>query len=151
MTRENSSLLSRRNLLAGLGFGVAAAGALATPALQLSWTRKPEAKGDWWDRQVTSLSRAGMDEWSRHLGAEFALAGGAVAKLAEVRPLASSRTAPGRTSGPGLRARLRSRRRHASGRRPYPGRQPCRAGALKIYFSACSDTCGGRRLQAIFN
>jgi hypothetical protein len=151
MTRENSSLLSRRNLLAGLGFGVAAAGALATPALQLSWTRKPEAKGDWWDRQVTSLSRAGMDEWSRHLGAEFALAGGAVAKLAEVRPLASSGPRPA-----GLRDRAFALVFEAAdGTLPAGDRildvSHAEAGALKIYFSACSDTCGGRRLQAIFN
>ena len=67
MIRENSSRLSRRKLLAGLGFGVAAVGALAAPALQLSWTRKPGAKGSWWDRQFTSLANAGVDEWTRQI------------------------------------------------------------------------------------
>ena len=81
MIRENSSRFTRRRLLAGLGFGVAAVGAIAAPALQLSWTRKPGAKGSWWDRQFTSLSHAGIEEWSRQIGAEFALAGGAVAGL----------------------------------------------------------------------
>ncbi|HEX9946693.1 MAG TPA: hypothetical protein VGA98_04055 [Allosphingosinicella sp.] len=151
MTREISSLLSRRNLLAGLGFGVAAVGALATPALQLSWTRKPDPKGDGWDRQFTSLARAGLDEWSRHIGAEFALAGGVAARLAEVRALPS----------PGQRpAGLRDRAfavvfESAGGTLPAGDRildmAHAEAGALKVYFSACSDMCGGRRLQAIFN
>jgi hypothetical protein len=151
MIRENSSRLSRRALLAGLGLGVAAVGAMAAPALQLSWTRKPGAKGSWWDRQFTSLSSAGVDEWSRQIGSEFALAGGAVAKLAEVTPLRS----PGRrpeglrdsafavvfeSAGPGLPAGDRMLDvSHAQG------------GAMKIYFSACGDKCGGHRLQAIFN
>lgn len=149
MNRENSSRPSRRALLAGLGFGVAAVGAIATPALQLSWTRKPGAKGSWWDRQFTSLARAGADEWTRQIGAEFALADGIVARLAEVTPLRS----PGRRptglrdgafavvfEGAGLPAGDRILDvSHAD------------AGAMKIYFSACTDKCGGHRLQAIFN
>lgn len=151
MTGEKSSRLSRRAMLAGLGFGVAAAGAFATPALQLSWTRKPAAKGDWWDRRNVSLDRAGIDEWSRQIGSEFALAGGIVAKLAEVKPLRS----PGRrphglrdgafaivleSAGPALPAADRM----------LEVTHP-QAGAMKIYFGACGGECGGRRLQAIFN
>ncbi|HYW14825.1 MAG TPA: hypothetical protein VE891_01545 [Allosphingosinicella sp.] len=151
MTREKSSRLSRRALLAGLGFGVAAAGAFATPALHLDWTRKPGAKGSWWDRRSASLAKAGIDEWSRQIGSEFALAGGAIAKLAEVQSLHS----PGRrpdglrdgafalifeSTGAGLPAGDRTLEvSHAQG------------GAMKIYFSACGDKCGSRRLQAIFN
>ena len=149
--RENSSRLSRRALLAGLGFGVAAVGAIAAPALQLSWTRKPGAKGSWWDRQFTSLSHAGIDEWSRQVGAEFALAGGTVAKLAEVRPLRSPGGRP-----PGLRdGAFALVFEAAQGTLPAGDRildvTHAEAGAMKIYFSACTGTCGGRRLQAIFN
>ena len=151
MTREKSSLLSRRKLLAGLGFGVAAVGAIAAPALQLSWTRKPGAQGSWWDRQFTSLANAGVDEWSRQVGAEFAMAGGVVARLAEVTPLRS----PGRrpeglresafiavfeSAGPPLPA----------GDRILDVVHPA-AGEMKVYFSACGDKCGSRRLQAVFN
>lgn len=151
MTREKSSHLTRRRLLAGLGFGVAAVGAIATPALQLSWTRKPDAKGSWWDRQFTSLARAGADEWSRQIGAEFALAGGAVARLAEVVPLRSPGQRP-----PGLRDRAFAIVLESAGGPLPPGDRMydlnhAEAGALKIYFSACTDKCGGRRLQAIFN
>ena len=150
MIRENSSRLSRRNLLAGLGLGVAAVGALAAPALQLSWTRKPGARGSWWDRQFTSLARAGMDEWSRQIGSEFSLAGG-VARLAEVRPLASAGRRPD-----GLRDRAFALVFESAGR-PLPAGDAMLdvghavGGDMKIYFSACGDSCGGRRLQAIFN
>lgn len=150
MTRETSSLLSRRKLLAGLGFGVAAVGALAAPALQLSWTRKPGAKASWWDRRSTSLDRAGMDQWSRQIGASFTLAGG-VAKLAEVTPMASSGRRPA-----GLRDRAFKLVFESTGSALPPGDRMydvahAEAGAMKIFFSACGETCGGRRLQAIFN
>jgi hypothetical protein len=138
-------------MLAGLGFGVAAAGAFATPALQLSWTRKPEAKGSWWDRQLTSLEGAGIDEWSRQIGAEFALGGGVIAKLAEVQPLRS----PGRRPD-GLRdGAFAIVFESAGGPLPAGDRildvSHSQAGATKIYFSACGGECGSRRLQAIFN
>ncbi|HLL31452.1 MAG TPA: hypothetical protein VK403_10685 [Allosphingosinicella sp.] len=126
-------------------------GALATPALQLSWTRKPGAKDSWWNRQFTSLARAGADEWSRQIGAEFALAGGVVATLAEVRPLPS----PGRRPA-GLRDGAFAVVFESAGA-PLPEGDRihdvshAEAGAMKIYFSACSDKCGGHRLQAIFN
>ena len=150
MTREKSSLLSRRRLLAGLGFGVAAVGAIAAPALQLSWTRKPGAKGSWWDRQFTSLANAGADEWSRQVGSEFALAGG-VARLAEVTPLRS----PGRRPA-GLRETAFVAVFESAGPSLPPGDQTLdvshsAGGDMKVYFSACGDQCGGHRLQAIFN
>ncbi len=151
MIRETSSRLSRRNLLAGLGFGVAAVGALAAPALQLNWTRKPGAKGSWWDRQFASLAQAGLDEWSRQIGSEFALAGGIVARLAEVKPLRS----PGRRPA-GLRDGAFAIVLESAGS-PLPAGDRIldvghsEAGAMKIYFSACGDQCASRRLQAIFN
>jgi hypothetical protein len=151
MNRETSSRLSRRKLLAGLGFGVAAVGALATPALQLSWTRKPGAKDSWWDRQFTSLSHAGVDEWTRQIGSEFALAGGVVAKLAEVTPMRS----PGRRPD-GLRDTAFAVVLQSTGAALPAGDRILEvshagAGAMKIFFSASSDKAGGRRLQAIFN
>jgi hypothetical protein len=151
MSREKSSRLSRRALLAGLGFGVAAAGAFATPALQLSWTRKPAAKGSWWDRQFTSPERAGVEEWSRRVGSEFALGGAVVAKLAEVQPLRS----PGRRPD-GLRDSAFALVFESSGGELPAGDRildvsHAEGGAMKVYFSACGDSCGRRRLQAIFN
>lgn len=151
MNRETSSRLSRRALLAGLGLGVATMGAFATPALRLSWTRKPDPKGNWWDRQFTSLSSAGMDEWSRRLGAEFTLAGGVVAKLAEVTPLRS----PGRRP-PGLRDGAFAIILESAGAALPAGDRILdvgdpESGPMKIYFSACTGECGRRRLQAIFN
>ncbi len=151
MIRENSSRPSRRALLAGIGLGMAAAGAFAAPALQLSWTRKPGAKDSWWERQFTSLSSAGAEEWSRRLGSQFAFAGGATAKLAAVSPLRS----PGRRP-PGLRGGAFAIVFESAGA-PLPAGDRildvshAEGGAMKIYFSACTDTCGGQRLQAIFN
>lgn len=151
MTRENSSRLSRRTLLAGLGLGVASVGALATPALQLSWDRKPGVPGNWWDRQFASLSSAGFDEWSRRVGSEFALAGGVVAKLTEVTPLRSPGRRPEGLRDGAFAIVLES----AGGTLPAGDRildvGDSEGGAMKIYFSACADKCGGRRLQAIFN
>lgn len=151
MIRENSSRLSRRALLAGLGLGVAAVGALATPALQLSWTRKPGAKDNWWNRQFTSLSRAGVDEWTRQIGSEFALAGGIVARLAAVTPLRSPGRRPEGLRDSAFAVVLES----AGAALPAGDRMVdvshAEAGTMKIYFSACADKCGGHRLQAIFN
>jgi hypothetical protein len=151
MTRENSSRLSRRNLLAGLGFGVAAVGAIAAPALKLSWTRKPEAKGSWWDRQFTSLANAGADEWTRQIGSEFALAGGVVARLAEVSPLRSPGRRPAGLRDGGFIAVFES----AGAALPAGDRMldvtHSAAGKMQVYFSACGDQCGGHRLQALFN
>lgn len=151
MTRENSSLLSRRKLLAGLGFGVAAVGAIAAPALQLSWTRKPGAKASWWERQFTSLANAGVDEWSRRIGTEFVLGGGVAAKLAQVTAMRS----PGRRPR-GLRDSAFAVVFESAGATLPPGDRILdvshpEAGRMKIYFSACGDACGGHRLQAIFN
>jgi hypothetical protein len=151
MTREKTSRLTRRRLLAGLGFGVAAVGAIAAPALQLSWTRKPGAGGSWWDRQFTSLANAGVDEWTRQIGTEFALAGGVVARLAEVVPMRS----PGRRPA-GLRDGAFAVVFESAGAGLPPGDtildvSHSAAGKMKVYFSACSSQCGGHRLQAIFN
>jgi hypothetical protein len=150
MNRETSSRLSRRKLLAGLGFGVAAVGALATPALQLSWTRKPGAKGSWWDRQFTSLSSAGMDEWSRQVGSEFSFAG-AAARLTQVNALAPAGRRPS-----GLRDRAFELVFESAGATLPVGDRihdvtHSVGGNMKIYFSVCGSTCGGRRLQAVFN
>ncbi|HEU0134389.1 MAG TPA: hypothetical protein VFR28_06170 [Allosphingosinicella sp.] len=124
---------------------------MATPALQLSWTRQPGAKDSWWDRQFTSLASAGADEWSRQVGTEFALAGGTVARLAEVTPLRS----PGRRPA-GLRDGAFAVVFESTGAGLPPGDamldvSHAAGGDMKIYFSACADKCGGHRLQAIFN
>jgi len=148
MTSATGSPFSRRKILAGLGFGVAAAGAMASPALQLSWTRKPGPAGNWWDRQSTTLAHAGMDEWKGQVGSEFRL-GGTTAKLRQVTALPSGGRRP-----PGVRDQAFALVFEASGSLP-PGDamhdvvHP-EAGKMKIYFSDCGESCGGRRLQAVF-
>jgi uncharacterized protein DUF6916 len=151
MTRETSSHLSRRKLLAGLGLGVAAVGALAAPALQLSWTRKPGARGNWWNRQFAALPNAGMDEWSRHVGSTFLVAGGVAARLAQVEPLLSKGRRPS-----GLRDRAFAVVFESAGETLPAGDRiydisHAEAGKAKVYFSACAGQCGGHRLQAVFN
>ena len=97
MTTETSSRLSRRSMLAGFGLVFAAAGAIAAPALQLSWTRRPGTRGSWWDG-AAPLHRAGIGQWNREVGSEFAVEaeGGTVSvRLAEVQPLNSAGRKPG--------------------------------------------------------
>ena len=151
MIRGTSSRLTRRGLLAGLGLGAAAAGAMAAPALNLDWTRKPGPKGSWWDRRFTSLSAAGFDEWSGRIGTQFALGSGIVARLAEVRPLGKAERRPAGVRDQAFAIVLES----LGGPLPPADRildvTQADAGAMKIYFSACGETCGGRRLQAIFS
>lgn len=152
MSRENSSLFSRRNILAGLGLGAASVGALAAPALKLDWTRKPGTKS-WWDRPSVSLATAGMDEWTRHVGTEFSFAGqgGAVAaRLAAVEPLNSKGKRPR-----GLRDRAFALVFESTGAALPAGDRifdvSHSTGSSKMFLSACGDKCTGRRLQAIFN
>ena len=149
MSRETSTRLSRRALLAGLGLGAVSAGALARPSLGLA--RGTAAKGDRWDRRPGSLSAASMSEWKRQVGSEFALVGAGNTKLVEVTPLRSLGRRPD-----GLREGAFMAVFESTGAALPPGDRMMdvshsSAGAMKIYFSACGDRCGGRRLQAVFN
>jgi hypothetical protein len=148
MNGENSSRLSRRAVLAGLGLGATAVGAFATPAF--GWAPKPAAAGSGRDRRLTPLSTAGMEQWSRQIGTDFAIAGGTVVRLARVEPLGSAGRRPA-----GVRDQA-----FAAVFEPVAGTLPtgdqildvshAQGGAMKIYFSACTGRCAGARLQAIF-
>ena len=148
MTSEPASRFSRRKLLAGLGFGVAAAGAMAAPALQLSWTRKPGAAGDWWDRQFASLAHGGMDEWKSQIGSEFHLAG-AGARLTEVTPRLGGGKRPADVRAHPFALVFEASASLPPGDAVYDVRHKV-GGDMKIYFSDCGESCGGRRLQAVF-
>lgn len=148
MTGDNVSRLSRRKVIAGLGLGAAAAGAMAAPPLPLSWTRKPGESGSWWDRQFTSLAHAGFDQWSSRIGSEFRL-GNAIGTLKEVSLLPSKGERP-----PEVRDRAFALVFESQAPLP-PGDRildvsHAQGGDMKIYFSECGAGCGGRWLQAVF-
>jgi hypothetical protein len=139
-------------MLAGLGLslGVAAAGASAAPHLPLGLGLEPGAKGRSRGPRTAPLASAGIEEWSRQIGTEFMLAGGAVARLAEVRPLRSGGRPPA-----GVRSRaFEAIFEPAGGKLPAGDRTlevaHGQAGPMNIYFSACTDGSGTRRLRAIF-
>ena len=94
MIRPGSSPFSRRNVIAAIGVGVAALGAATLPALNRTWFRRDgRGMGSWWDRQSVALERAGLSEWSRHIGSEFRTrgeSGTAALKLIAVKPLNSA-------------------------------------------------------------
>lgn len=73
--QRDSAFLSRRMLLAGLGVGAAGAAAAAGPilSLRLSGGGSPVRAPSWWDRTFLSLHAAGLSEWSRLVGQNFAL------------------------------------------------------------------------------
>ncbi|HEX8378987.1 MAG TPA: hypothetical protein VF619_00390 [Allosphingosinicella sp.] len=151
MNGKNSSRLSRRAMLVGLGFGVTAVGAFATPVRHLGWTEKPARDSRWRDRQKTPLSTAGIEDWRRQIGTEFVLEGGSLVRLAEVQTLSSGGPRPAGVRGQAFAALFEP----VAGKVP-PGNRilgvsHAQGGAMKIYFSPCTGKCGGRRLQAVFN
>lgn len=71
---QDSALLSRRLLLAGLGAGAFGAAAAAAPVLGLrAATATAGRPASWWDRTFLSLQTAGLTEWSGVVGETFAL------------------------------------------------------------------------------
>ena len=94
MTRPASPSTSRRKVIAGIAVGAAGLTAVAAPALNKTWFAKDgRGKGSsWWGRDSVSLETAGLDEWTRHVGSEFATraeGGTATLRLVAVKPLKS--------------------------------------------------------------
>ena len=93
MRKPASKSISRRKALA-VGAGAVAAGAVAAPIFGLA-TRPAGAKTDllsWWPQQGANLAVAGGNEWSAHVGKDFALQtehGRGTARLLEVQALPS--------------------------------------------------------------
>ena len=102
MMKAGFSPFSRRKVIAAIGVGVAALGAVAVPALNRTWFRRDgRGEGSWWDRQFVSLETAGLHEWSRHVGSEFLAeteSGSARFKLVGVKPLLSGGARPEQVS-----------------------------------------------------
>ena len=99
MTRPaEAPAASRRKFIAGIAVGVAALGAVAAPALNRTWFRRDaRGAGSWWGRQSVALEKAGLNEWSRHVGSDFvakAEGGTATLKLVSVKPLKSAGERP---------------------------------------------------------
>ncbi|HEX8482847.1 MAG TPA: hypothetical protein VF650_13175 [Allosphingosinicella sp.] len=138
-------------MLAGLGFGVTAAGAFASPVRQLDWTRKPARDGSARGRQLAPLSSAGIEDWRRQIGAEFAIEGGSVARLVEVQPLSSGGPRPAGVREQAFAALFEPVAGPLPAGNRILGVRHARGGAMKIYFSPCTGKCGGPRLQAVFN
>jgi hypothetical protein len=151
MTDRTAAILSRRNLLAALGLGGAAAAVVASPPMPLSWTRRASS-GSWWDQGSLALARSGMESWQSQIGTSFSVtaeAGSATLKLVDVQPLNSKGPRP---------ASLGRERAFAAvfeaGEGPAPqgdGIYTMRHethGELAVFVTAAG---GANRLEAVFN
>ncbi len=150
MTNLVSKFVSRRTLVVGLAAGVAAAGALAAPALRLSWTRQPGRQG-WWDRMFFSLERGGYADWNEVVGSEFQLAAGGGAsrmKLVAVKPF----RAPGRLPDSVGRERAFAAVFESAGAAPAAdgiyALDHAKHGSMKLFLTAGDTT--NNRMEAVF-
>ena len=153
MTKQASTVFSRRRMLAALGIGGAAAAAVAAPPLPLSWTRKPAGAG-WWNGFGGSLERGAMDEWRSQIGASFAVeteAGTASLKLVKVQPLNSTGRRPSSLG----RDRAFAAVFEAEGGAPAGDRTYALAheshGTVDVFMSAPYAAGSKARLEAVFN
>lgn len=80
--------MTRRHLLAGLGAGLIGTAAGAAPLKAAAAVGRSPA---------TDLERAGIAEWSAHVGARFDVAGGGSLRLVAVEPLGSGGPMPSRS------------------------------------------------------
>jgi len=151
MSTEIRAPLSRRKLLAALAAGFTAVAAIASPALHLSWTRRPGKAGSWWNRQSFSLAKAGMNEWSQQVGSDFTVraeGGAAAVRLESVKPLMSAGRRPaGLARDRAFEAVFASAAGTAlpAGDRMYPVNHS-KYGAMDVYFSP-----SGQKMGAVFN
>lgn len=74
MSTDQVNVLSRRNLLIGLGVGAAGAAAVASPVMHLSLAA-PSQPLSWWDRLFFSLQNGGTEEWKSVIGQVFSIEG----------------------------------------------------------------------------
>jgi hypothetical protein len=156
MTNQKPATLSRRKLLAGLAVGGVAAGAIASPTLNLSWVQNGrKVASGWWDRMFFSLARGGFNEWSGAVGTLFTLsgdAGSAALELVAVKPFDNKGRRP---------ASLGRDRAFAAIFEAKDGLAPAgdatyafkhaEHGSLDIFMTARAAAGAAARLEAVFN
>lgn len=151
--KKNDSRVSRRTLLGWSMVGMGSLGAVAASALNRNWfTRDARGAASWWDRQNGSLDRAGMNEWSRHIGSVFELQtemGASGFKLLAVVPLDERGQRPEELARDrAFIARFEGTER-AVGDRTYTARHA--TGTLDIFFGAPLQSGERTTLSAVFN
>jgi hypothetical protein len=153
MIKQDSTIFTRRRILAALGLGGAAA-AVAAPPLPLSWTRKPDAIGSWWDGSGGSLETGAMDAWRSKVGSSFTVEGEngrAILKLIEVQALESK----GRRPSSLARERAFAAGFEAQGTAPAGDRTYTVAndadGRMDIFVGPANLSGPKPRLEAVFN
>lgn len=152
MTKSAATIFTRRNLLAALGLGGAAAAVMAAPPLPLSWTRRPSG-GSWWQRNAYSLERGGIHEWTQEVGSAFQVRGDSGAttlKLVAVVPLNSKGRRP---------SSVGRDRAFAAVFEPAGGAAPATDGTFQVEHAKHGEMAvfmtagqgGSGRLEAVFN
>jgi hypothetical protein len=149
-----SSGLSRRGILAWAAVGAAGFGAVAVSALNRTWfTSDGRGSGSWWDRQVRSLDRAGLNEWSRHVGSVFELrteTGLSSFKLTAVVPIPEHGARPPELARDrGFYAVFEGDGEVPQGNKIYPVRHA--SGTLDIFFAETNPALPVAKLEATFN
>ena len=149
-------LATRRNLLIGIGLGTIGAGALAAPALRLSWSALASKRGaSWWDRMFVSLRHGGLQDWSAIIGESFTVVGErgqSSLKLVAVKALKAAGRRPREVARSHAFAAVfeGERDRSPQGDRVYIFTHPAYP-PLDIYMGEQVDLGGRVRLEAVFN
>lgn len=151
MSKAVSNIVSRRNLLAGLGVAGVAAAAVAAPSLSLNLAQKRKM-ASWWDKSGGPLHSAAVDQWRTKIGTQFELVGNqARLKLVKVEELNSKGRRPssvGRERA--FVAVFEANAAVPAGDRTYKlGHQL--HGTFDVFMSAANAAGGKVRLEAVFN
>jgi hypothetical protein len=150
MTEHSTTAFSRRNLLAAVGLGGAAAAAYAAPALRLTWDRKPGAAG-WWDGGARSLARGAMADWQAQIGSSFRAEDGSRLKLVKVAAVPNRGARP---AGVGRSHAFTAVFEAPAGAAPEGNRtytmEHDSHGRMDVFVSAPSPKGGAVRLEAVF-
>jgi hypothetical protein len=133
--------------------GVGGLGAVAASALNRDWFAKDgRGQGSWWNRQNGSLDRAGLNEWSRHVGSVFELqteSGAAGFKLLAITPLVDRGQRPAELGRDRAFLATFEGNAQTAGNRTYTARHA--AGTLDIFFGPISQSGQSATLSAVFN